>query len=92
VEVSGQPHAPAALPPGKSPQYPLNRMLGGPFGVVIRTISFYMFISTINCTFPRIGTSFVCMELKIYLFRDNFIYSICYSKNVEYLMAFITNL
>jgi hypothetical protein len=28
--VSGQLHAPAALPPGKSPQYPLYRTLGGP--------------------------------------------------------------
>jgi hypothetical protein len=28
--VSGQLHAPAALPPGKEPQYPLDRWLGGP--------------------------------------------------------------
>jgi hypothetical protein len=28
--VSGQLHAPAALPQGKSPWYPLNRRLGGP--------------------------------------------------------------
>jgi hypothetical protein len=28
--VSGQLHAPAALPPGKSPQYPFYRRLGGP--------------------------------------------------------------
>jgi hypothetical protein len=27
---SGQLHAPAALPPGKSPWYPLDRRLGGP--------------------------------------------------------------
>jgi hypothetical protein len=30
MEVSGQLHAPAALPPGKSPQYPFDRRLGGP--------------------------------------------------------------
>jgi hypothetical protein len=29
MEVSGQLHAPAALPQGKSPWYPLNRRLGG---------------------------------------------------------------
>jgi hypothetical protein len=28
--VSGQLHAPAALPQGKSPWYPLDRSLGGP--------------------------------------------------------------
>jgi hypothetical protein len=27
--VSGQLHAPAALPPGKEPWYPLDRRLGG---------------------------------------------------------------
>jgi hypothetical protein len=30
MEVSGQLHAPAALPQGESPRYPLNRRLGGP--------------------------------------------------------------
>jgi hypothetical protein len=32
MELSGQLHAPAALPPGKEPplQYPLYRKLGGP--------------------------------------------------------------
>jgi hypothetical protein len=30
MEVSGQLHAPAALPPEKEPQVPLDRMLGGP--------------------------------------------------------------
>jgi hypothetical protein len=30
MEVSGQLDAPAALPPGKSPPYPLYRRLGGP--------------------------------------------------------------
>jgi hypothetical protein len=30
VEVSGQFHAPAALPPGKELRYPLDRRLGGP--------------------------------------------------------------
>jgi hypothetical protein len=30
MEVSGQLHAPAALPQGKSPWYPLDRRLGGP--------------------------------------------------------------
>jgi hypothetical protein len=30
LEVSGQLDAPAALPRGKSPQYPLYRRLGGP--------------------------------------------------------------
>jgi hypothetical protein len=30
VEVSGQLHAPAALPLGRSPRYPLDRRLGGP--------------------------------------------------------------
>jgi hypothetical protein len=30
MEVSGQLHAPAALPPGKSPRYLLDRRLGGP--------------------------------------------------------------
>jgi hypothetical protein len=29
MEVSGQIHAPAALPPGKSPCYPVDRRLGG---------------------------------------------------------------
>jgi hypothetical protein len=29
MEVSGQLHAPAALPPGKEPWYPLHRKLGG---------------------------------------------------------------
>jgi hypothetical protein len=28
--VSGQIHAPAILPPGKEPLYPLDRRLGGP--------------------------------------------------------------
>jgi hypothetical protein len=30
LEVSGQLHAPAALPPGKRPRYPFYRRLGGP--------------------------------------------------------------
>jgi hypothetical protein len=30
MEVSGQLHAPAALPQGESPWYPLDRRLGGP--------------------------------------------------------------
>jgi hypothetical protein len=30
MEASGQHHAPAALPQGKSPYYPLDRRLGGP--------------------------------------------------------------
>jgi hypothetical protein len=30
MEVSGQLHAPAALPPGKEPWYPLVRRLAGP--------------------------------------------------------------
>jgi hypothetical protein len=30
MEVSGQLHAPAALPPGKEPWYPLGRRLYGP--------------------------------------------------------------
>jgi hypothetical protein len=30
MELSDQLHAPAALPQGKSPWYPLNRRLGGP--------------------------------------------------------------
>jgi hypothetical protein len=31
LKVSGQLHAPAALPPGKSPWYPFYRRLGGPW-------------------------------------------------------------
>ena len=31
--VSGQPHAPAVLPPGKETRYPLYRRLGGPQGL-----------------------------------------------------------
>jgi hypothetical protein len=30
MEVSGQLHAPTALPPGKAPSYPLDRKLGEP--------------------------------------------------------------
>jgi len=30
MEVSGQLHAPASLPPGKSPWYPVYGRLGGP--------------------------------------------------------------
>jgi hypothetical protein len=30
MEVSGQLHTPAALPPGKGPWYPMDRRLGGP--------------------------------------------------------------
>jgi hypothetical protein len=30
MEVTGQLHAPAALPQGKSPGHPLDRRLGGP--------------------------------------------------------------
>jgi hypothetical protein len=30
VEVGGQLHVPAALPPGTNPRYPLYRWLGGP--------------------------------------------------------------
>jgi len=30
MEVSGQLHTPAALPPVKDPSYPLDRSLGGP--------------------------------------------------------------
>jgi hypothetical protein len=30
AEVSGKLHAPSALPPGKSPRYPLHKGLGGP--------------------------------------------------------------
>jgi hypothetical protein len=30
MEVSGQLHAPTALPPGKEPPYPLDKRLGGP--------------------------------------------------------------
>jgi hypothetical protein len=43
--VSGQLHAPAALPPGKSPRYPFYRRLGGPqsrsgrYGEVKMTLS-----------------------------------------------------
>jgi hypothetical protein len=29
-KVSGQLHAPPALPPGKGPRYPFDRRLGGP--------------------------------------------------------------
>jgi len=29
MEVSGQLHVPAALPPGEDPQHPLDRRLGG---------------------------------------------------------------
>jgi hypothetical protein len=29
LEVCGELHAPAALPPGKEPRYPLDRRLGG---------------------------------------------------------------
>jgi len=29
MEISSQLYTPAALPPGKSPQYPLNRRQGG---------------------------------------------------------------
>jgi hypothetical protein len=29
MEVSGQLHASAALPPGKEPRYPLDKRLGG---------------------------------------------------------------
>jgi hypothetical protein len=31
LEVSGEHHALAALPPGKGPRYPLNERLGGPY-------------------------------------------------------------
>jgi hypothetical protein len=31
MEVSGQLHVPASLPPGKEPLYPLDRRLGGPY-------------------------------------------------------------
>jgi hypothetical protein len=30
LEVTGQLHSPVALTPGKKPQYPLDRRLGGP--------------------------------------------------------------
>jgi hypothetical protein len=30
LEMSGQLHAPAALPPGKNPRHPLKRKLGVP--------------------------------------------------------------
>jgi hypothetical protein len=30
MELSGKLHAPAALPPGKDPRYPLDRRPGGP--------------------------------------------------------------
>jgi hypothetical protein len=30
MEVSGQLHTPAALPPGEEPLFPLDRRLGGP--------------------------------------------------------------
>jgi hypothetical protein len=30
MEVSGQLHAPASLPPGKSSRYPLDKRVGGP--------------------------------------------------------------
>jgi len=30
MEVSGQLHTPAALSPGRSPWYPMDRRLGGP--------------------------------------------------------------
>jgi hypothetical protein len=30
MEVSGQVHAPIALPPTREPRYPLDRRLGGP--------------------------------------------------------------
>jgi len=30
MDVSGQLHVPAALPPGKEPRYPLDRRLNGP--------------------------------------------------------------
>jgi hypothetical protein len=30
MEMNGQLHAPAALPPGKEHRYPLDRRLGGP--------------------------------------------------------------
>jgi hypothetical protein len=34
MEVNGQLHAPAALPPGKDPWYPLDRRLGDPRAVL----------------------------------------------------------
>jgi len=34
MEVSDGLHAPAALPPGKEPPYPLDRKLGGPRAVL----------------------------------------------------------
>jgi hypothetical protein len=30
MDMSGQLHAPAALPPEKDPRYPLDRRVGGP--------------------------------------------------------------
>jgi hypothetical protein len=45
LEVSGQLHAPAALPPGKSPRYPFYRRLGGrtpePIWTIWRSENFF---------------------------------------------------
>jgi hypothetical protein len=39
LEVSGQLHAPATLPPGKGTQYALDRRLGGPPGLELWSLS-----------------------------------------------------
>jgi hypothetical protein len=39
MEVSGQLHTPFALPQGKSPQYPLDTMLGGPYKTLFSLIT-----------------------------------------------------
>jgi hypothetical protein len=45
LEVSGQLHAPAALPPGKSPRYPLYRYIVQNFNVRVYTAAMFLEMS-----------------------------------------------
>jgi hypothetical protein len=65
--VSGQLHAPAALPPGKSPQYPLYRRLGGPQSRSERNGEVKILDPTGTRTPNVIVVGFNFFEIKIFL-------------------------
>jgi hypothetical protein len=58
--VSGQLHAPAALPLGKSPRYPLYRRLGGPQSRSGQhgEVKFFYPTGTRNPTFQPLGSRY----------------------------------
>ena len=75
MRVGGQPHAPAALPPGKT-WYPLYKRLGGPHGQSDCKMCHVTLISGRLCcgraiqgpTLPKIISS--CLKFMVWIFSE----------------------